>query len=144
MAPRQRSGDEPHRNNVIGILAAPLVATALAPAAGMAQLGAAAPEHPVSGLSDRTATELGQAVGEPGDGGAVAANARASRTPTELARSKSRRRRSPRRCDERIRLGRRGDRRRAVPALGLAAFGGLVFIDRRRSTTSSRVPAVTT
>jgi len=132
------------RNNVIGILAAVLVATAVTPAASVAQLGATAPEHPVSGPGDRTATELGQAVGEPGDDGAAAANARASRTPTELAQQVAPSPVAPGVATSGFDWGDAAIGAGAVLALGLAAFGGLVLIDRRRSTTSSRVPAVTT
>ena len=132
------------RNNVIGILAAVLVATAVAPAASVAHRGAAAPEYPVSELGDRTATELGQAVGKPGDDGAAAANARASRTPTELAQQVAPSPVAPGVATSGFDWGDAAIGAGAVLALGLAAFGGLALIDRRRSTTSSRVPAVTT
>ena len=132
------------RNNVIGILAAVLVATAVTPAASVAQLGATAPEYPVSGLGDRTATELGQAVGEPGDDGAAAANARASRTPTELAQQVAPSPVAPGVATSGFDWGDAAIGAGAVLALGLVAFGGLALIDRRRSTTSARVPAVTT
>jgi hypothetical protein len=63
------------RNRVIGSLAVALATAALVPTAAAAQFN--------GGLSERTATELGQAVGEPGEQGSEA-TALYSRTPTEL------------------------------------------------------------
>lgn len=65
-------------NKISGTLAAVLCASALAPAVGVAQAG---------GLNGRTATEIGQAVGEPGERGNGTADALYSRTPTELAQT---------------------------------------------------------
>ena len=60
-------------NKIIATLVAVLAAAALAPAASAAS----------TDPDERTQTELGQAVGEPADRGS-AADARYSRTPTEL------------------------------------------------------------
>lgn len=64
------------RNKIIGTLAAALAVAALAPGAVVAQHDA----RPF----ERTVTELGQAVGEPGERGDGTADALYSRTPTEL------------------------------------------------------------
>jgi hypothetical protein len=65
------------RNKTIGTLAVVLAAAALVPSASSAKLG--------SGPDERTATELGQAVSEPGDQAGATADALDTRTPTELA-----------------------------------------------------------
>ena len=62
------------RNRIIGTIAAVLAVAALAPAAVAQSNG---------GSGERTATELGQSVGEPGEQGG-GATARYPRTPTEL------------------------------------------------------------
>ena len=64
---------------IIWTLAAVLASAALAPTASAAESG--------GGPNERSATELGQAVGEPGEQGDAAADARYSRTPTERAQS---------------------------------------------------------
>ena len=63
----------------IATLAAVLAVAALVPATSVAQ--------PDSRPFERTATEFGQAVGEPGDPGQSAGNALSSRTTTELAQN---------------------------------------------------------
>jgi nitroreductase len=64
------------RKMIMGTVASALAAAALAPSALAAESG---------GFNERTATELGQAVGEPEYGSA--ATALYSRTPTELGQS---------------------------------------------------------
>lgn len=66
-------------NKAITTLIAVLATAVLAPAASAAS----------TGPSERTQTELGQAVGEPADQASGAANARYSRTATELAQQGS-------------------------------------------------------
>jgi hypothetical protein len=121
------------QNKVIGALAAALAVVALAPAASFAGLSAP--------TTERTATELGQAVGEPGEQGG-ARNALESRTPTELAQRVAPSAASGSASsgfdwgDAAIGAG-------AVVVLGLTGFGGFVLMDRRRhSAGSARVPAV--
>jgi hypothetical protein len=130
------------QNKVIGALAAVLAAAALLPTAGLARPSASAPEIPGGGLSDRSVTELGQAVGEPGDEGSAAATARYSRTPTELAQRVAPSV-TPDVASSGFDWGDAAIGAGAVLALGLTGFGGLVLMDRRRHTTgSARVPAI--
>ena len=121
------------RKMIIGTLAAALAATALAPAVVVAQSN--------GGPSERTATELGQAVGEPGEQGSEA-TALYPRTPTELGQ-----RVAPSATpavessgfdwgDAAIGAG-------AVVALGLIAVGGVAMASRRpRVRAGSSSPAV--
>jgi hypothetical protein len=67
------------RRKIAGTLAAVLAATALVPAGGLAQSDGSADE--------RTATELGQAVGESGEARGSQDDAVYSRTSTELGQS---------------------------------------------------------
>jgi hypothetical protein len=89
--------------------------------------------------SARTTTELGQAIGEPGEQIGAAANSLASRTPTELAQTVA----------PSVTAGAGsggfdwGDAAiGAGTALGLALVGvtAVVFLNRRRAIRGSRVP----
>ena len=120
------------RNRIIGTFAAVLAVAALAPGAVAQSSG---------GSSERTATELGQSVGEPGEQGG-GTTARYPRTPTELGQ-----RVAPSATpavessgfdwgDAAIGAG-------AAMALGLIAFGGVAMASRRtRVGPGTSSPAV--
>lgn len=73
-----------HKKIIGSLVMSIVVAAVMVPSAsGAYDLGVAE----VSSPSERTATELNQAVGEPGDQGSAAAKATYSRTPTELAQT---------------------------------------------------------
>jgi hypothetical protein len=65
------------RNQMIGIAATVLVTAAVIPAASLGS----------SSANERTPAELGQAVGEPGEGGGATVDARYERTPAELGQA---------------------------------------------------------
>jgi hypothetical protein len=120
------------RNKIIATLVAVLVTAALAPAASASS----------TGLSERTQTELAQAVGEPADQESGAATARYSRTPTELGQrvaTSVARDVKPDGFDW-------GDAAIGAGAmLALIGLGGslaVMLVSRRRHALGDRVPAV--
>lgn len=121
------------RNMIIGTLAAALAAAALAPTAVGAQAG--------GGPNERTVTELGQAVGEPGEQG-NAATALFSRTPTELGQRVTPSA-TPAVESSGFDWGYAAIGAGAVVALGLIAFGGVALARRHaRGGRASSTPAV--
>ena len=118
---------------LIGTLAAALAAAALAPTTVVAQSSGDA--------NQRTATELGQAVGEPGEQGS-AATALYSRTPTELAQRVAPSA-TPAAESSGFDWGDAAIGAGAVVALGLIAFGSVAMVSRRtRVGRASSTPAV--
>jgi hypothetical protein len=89
--------------------------------------------------SARTTTELGQAIGEPGEQSGAAANSLASRTPTELAQTVAP---SVSASAESSGFDWGDAAIGAGTALGLALAGvtAVVFLNRRRAIRGSRVP----
>jgi hypothetical protein len=116
------------RNTIItGLATALMVAAVAAPSAGAT---------PSAGSGERTATELGQAVGEPGNG-----NGKFARTSTELGQATDL---SPSPSGESDGV----DWRPAaivggsVLALTLIGLGGVALARRRGTVRKSRAPAV--
>ena len=121
------------RNRIIGTLAAVLAVGALAPAAAVAQSN--------GGPSERTATELGQTVGEPGEQGG-GATARYPRTPTELGQRVAPSA-TPAVKSSGFDWGDAAIGAGAAMALGLIAFGGVAMASRRtRVGPATSSPAV--
>ena len=121
------------RNKIIATLVAAVATAGLVPAASAAS----------TGPSERTQTELGQAVGEPADQASGAANAPYSRTPTELGQS------VPTTVapdvdpvggfdwgDAAIGAG------ATLALIGLGGSLAVVLVNRRRHALGDRVPAV--
>jgi hypothetical protein len=120
------------RNRLIGTLAAALAATALAPTAVLARS---------NGANERTATELGQAVGEPGNQGS-GATALYSRTPTELGQRVAQSA-TPNVESSGFDWGDAAIGAGTVVALGLIALGGVSMTSRRAGVgRGSSSPAV--
>jgi hypothetical protein len=109
------------QNRIIGPLAAAAAVAALAPTAVAAQSS--------GDPNERTATELGQAVGEPG-GPASAATALYERTPTELGQTVSQSA-TPSAESSGFDWGDAAIGAGAVTALGLITFGGIAITSRR-------------
>ena len=123
----------PTRSKIMGMLAAALAAVAVVPTAVIAESS----DDP----NQRTATELGQAVGEPGEQG-NAAPAIYSRTPTELAQRVAQSA-TPTEESSGFHWGDAAIGAGAVVALGLIAFGGVAMLSRRtRVGRASSTPAV--
>jgi hypothetical protein len=116
----------------IGALAAMLAVAALAPGASSAQ----APAGPF----ERTPTERGQAVGEPGEPGSAALNALYSRTRTELGQSVTPSV-TPGPKPTGFAWGDAAIGAGSVLGLALIGFGVVALVTRRRGIHSSRVPA---
>ena len=108
------------RNRIIGTFAAVLAVAALAPAAVAQSNG---------GPSERTATELGQSVGEPGEQGG-GATARYPRTPTELGQRVAPSA-TPVVSSSGFDWGDAAIGAGAAMALGLIAFGGVAMASGR-------------
>jgi hypothetical protein len=118
------------RNTIItGLATALMVAAVAAPSAGAT---------PSAGSGERTATELGQAVGEPGNG-----NGKFARTPTELGQSTDLSP-SPTRSGESdgVDWGPVAIVGGSVLALTLIGLGGVALARRRGTVRKSRAPAV--
>jgi hypothetical protein len=115
------------QRKIIGALATVLATSALAPATSIAGQSATAPTND---LTDRTPTELGQAVGEPGEAGSAALGTRFARTPTELAQRVLPAAAADETASSGFDWGDAAIGAAAVLALGLAAAGGLVLMDR--------------
>jgi hypothetical protein len=121
------------RNRIIGTLAAGVAAAAMAPTAVVAQSSGA--------LNERTATELGQAVGEPGNQGS-GATALYSRTPTELGQRVAQSA-TPNVESSGFDWGDAAIGAGTVVALGLIALGGVSMTSRRAGVgRGSSSPAV--